>query len=212
MAETEARKAAERDKEAAQRRVSIERNEHAEAKRQAQIALDEVSRLRKHQADELAEQERRIEAAAAFERDQKALAMKTVNYEVSRMQEVFQAAGTPPASPRAPQQLSDTHDASSIAGVLRATAETTQEELQRRADSLANLRAELAEARAEARRRSEEEAEARREAQEKARAMIEQANDASSLQRQPKRLSHASRVRASFRNRRHQVCCRRCTF
>jgi hypothetical protein len=182
LAEIKARKAAERDKEVAQRRASVERSEHAEAKRQAQIAMDEISRLRQHQADELAEQERRVEAAAAFERNQKALAMKTVHDEVSRMQEVFQAAGTPPASPRAPQQLSDTHDVSSIADMLRATAETTQEELQRRADSLASLRAELDEARAEALRRSEAEAAARREAQEKARAMIEQAHDATSLQ------------------------------
>ena len=182
MAEAAARQLAEREKAEAQRRASIERNENAEAKRQARTALDEISRLRKQQADELADQQRRTEAAVALERSEQVEAMESVQAEVSRMQDVFQAAGTPPASPRAPRQPGDVHDASSITEALRMTAETTQEELQRRADSVASLRAELAKAQEEARVRSEAEAEAQREAQAKAKAMIEQASDATSIQ------------------------------
>ena len=176
-AEIEARQVAERQTAEAERRAEEERRVVNVSKRQAQVALDEISRLRKREAEESVHRQR-AEAEIAQERVQQAAVIKTVEAEVSRMQEIFHAAGTPPASPRAPKQPGNAHEAaSSIAEALRETAEVTQEELHRRAESVASLQAELAKAQADAILRAEAEAEAVLVAQAHAQAIIAQVHD-----------------------------------
>ena len=135
--ETEARQAAERDKAEVQRLASMERSEHAESRRQAEHLI--------------AEQLQAIQAAqdeVVRERTQHTEAMESVQAEVSRMQEAFQVAGTPPQSPRV--ATSPAPELSAITQTLQMTAEATREELHRRAESVDKLRAELAKVQEEA--------------------------------------------------------------
>ena len=75
------------------------------------------------------EHRRRAEREVAQERSQHAEVIETVEAQVSRMQEIFHAAGTPPATSRAPKQPGNAHEAaSSIAESLRGMAEVTNED------------------------------------------------------------------------------------